>query len=328
MVSIKDIAKKCGVSTATVSKALNNQADIGKATKIKIRRVAEELGYTANTSARALRTNRTYNIGVLFVDSGPGLAHEYFSNVLESFKSEVEDNGYDITFINDLIAGKKVSFKKHCEYRNFDGVAIISANFESKEIIEVANSDIPIVTIDYIYDKCTSVISNNISGMSELVEYAIKMGHKKIAYVHGENTSVTSDRLTGFYATMRKYKLDVPDEYMKQSLYHNPALTDEKVRELLKLKNPPTCIMLPDDYSSIIASQTIKDSKMNISYMGYDGIEIAKIMNMTTYEQNKISLGKAAARKLIEKIENPNSEVEHIMVSGKVVEGSTVKKIK
>lgn len=86
--------------------------------------------------------------------------------------------------------------------------------------------------------------------------------------------------------------------------------------------------MLPDDYSSIIASQTIKDSKMNISYMGYDGIEIAKIMNMTTYEQNKISLGKAAARKLIEKIENPNSEVEHIMVSGKVVEGSTVKKIK
>ena len=328
MVSIKDIAKKCGVSTATVSKALNNQADIGKATKIKIRRMAEELGYTANTSARALRTNRTYNIGVLFVDSGPGLAHEYFSNVLESFKSEVEDNGYDITFINDLIAGKKVSFKKHCEYRNFDGVAIISANFESKEIIEVANSDIPIVTIDYIYDKCTSVISNNISGMSELVEYAIKMGHKKIAYVHGENTSVTSDRLTGFYATMRKYKLDVPDEYMKQSLYHNPALTDEKVRELLKLKNPPTCIMLPDDYSSIIASQTIKDSKMNISYMEYDGIEIAKIMNMTTYEQNKISLGKAAARKLIEKIENPNSEVEHIMVSGKVVEGSTVKKIK
>lgn len=86
--------------------------------------------------------------------------------------------------------------------------------------------------------------------------------------------------------------------------------------------------MLPDDYSSIIASQTIKDSKMNISYMGYDGIEIAKIMNMTTYEQNKISLGKAAARKLIEKIENPNSEVEHIMVSRKVVEGSTVKKIK
>ena len=328
MVSIKDIAKKCGVSVATVSKALNNQTDIGKATKAKIIKVAEEMGYTVNLSARALRTNRTYNIGILFADSGPGLAHEYFSNVLENFKSEVEDNGYDITFINDVIAGKKVSYKKHCEYRKFDGVVIISADFESKEIKELANSNLPVVTIDHVYDSCTSVISNNVIGMSELVEYAIKMGHRKIAYVHGEDTSVTSSRLTGFYATMRKYKLDVPDEYIKRSKYHNPSLTDKCVRELLNLKNPPTCIILPDDYSSIIASQTIKDSKKNISYIGYDGIEIARIMNITTYEQNKILLGKTAARKLLECIDNPNNEKEHILVNGRVIEGNTVKKIK
>ena len=327
MVSIKDIAKKCGVSVATVSKALNNQSDIASATKTKILKMAEDMDYMANLSARALRTNRTYNIGILFTNKVQGLAHEYFSSVLESFKSEAEDHGYDITFINDVIAGKKVTYKKHCEYRNFDGVAIILADFECKETKELASSEIPVVTIDHVYDNCTSVISNNISGMSELVEYAIKMGHKKIAYIHGEDTAVTNDRLTGFYATMRKYKLDVRDEYIKESMYHEPVMTNQKVKELLNLKNPPTCIILPDDYSSIIMAQTIKDSKKNISYIGYDGIEISKVMNITTYEQNKAALGKAAARKLIERIENPNCEVEHIIVKGRVVEGNTVKKI-
>lgn len=94
MVSMKDIAIACGVSVATVSKALNDHGDIGKETKEKIRRIAKEMGYLPNAMARALKTNRTYNIGVLFVDeaqSGP--THDYFSQVLDSFKRAVEAKG-------------------------------------------------------------------------------------------------------------------------------------------------------------------------------------------------------------------------------------------
>ena len=92
MVSMKEIARSCGVSVATVSKALSDKADISKATRDKVRKVAEEMGYTLNASARALKTNRTYNIGVLFVDSmAAGLAHEYFSEILESFKKAAEE---------------------------------------------------------------------------------------------------------------------------------------------------------------------------------------------------------------------------------------------
>ena len=68
MVSMKDISVKCGVSVATVSKALNDHKDIGEATKAKIQQAAKELGYFPNSSARALKTNRTYSLGVLFVD--------------------------------------------------------------------------------------------------------------------------------------------------------------------------------------------------------------------------------------------------------------------
>ena len=85
MVSMKDIAQRCGVSVATVSKALNDQPDIGPETRARIRQTAEEMGYVTNSAARALKANRTYNIGILFVDDmNSGLTHEYFSSVLEN----------------------------------------------------------------------------------------------------------------------------------------------------------------------------------------------------------------------------------------------------
>lgn len=79
MVSLKTIAEKCGVSTATVSKALNDQKDISEETKSRIRTVAEQLGYFPNAAARSLKTNHSYNLGVLFEEeAGSGLQHEYF----------------------------------------------------------------------------------------------------------------------------------------------------------------------------------------------------------------------------------------------------------
>lgn len=327
MVSIRDIARKCGVSVGTVSKALNDATDISESTKNKIKKVAEEMGYIANVSARALRTNRTNNIGILLTNCNQIFAHEFFSNVLECFKKEVEKNNYEITFINDNNITSNFSYKNHCEYRGFDGVAIISANFQDNNIAELANSDIPVVTLDHVFENCSAVISDNTGGMSELVEYAIKMGHRKIAYIHGGESWVTRDRLTGFFATMRKYKLNIPDEYLIEAEYRNPSLTEIKTRELLQLDDPPTCILFPDDYSMITAIQTIKDYNKDISYMGFDGINISEVMGITTYEQDREALGTIAAKKLIECIEYPNSMNEHVIISGKVKIRDSVKKI-
>ena len=103
MVSMKDSALRCGVSVATVSKALNGQPDIGEGTRAKIEKTAKEMGYMTNAAARALKTKRAYNLGILFADERrSGLSHEYFSSMLESFKVEAEAHGYDITFINKV----------------------------------------------------------------------------------------------------------------------------------------------------------------------------------------------------------------------------------
>ena len=96
MASLKDIAAACNVSVATVSKALNDQHDVSQRTKDMIRSKARELGYFPNSAAKALKTNRSYNIGVLFVDEAQsGLTHDYFSNVLDSFKRTIEKDDYD-----------------------------------------------------------------------------------------------------------------------------------------------------------------------------------------------------------------------------------------
>lgn len=99
MVSMKDIAKQCNVSVASVSKALNGYSDISEETRQLILKAASEMGYLPNSSARALKTRRSYNLGVLFVDEAmSGLTHDYFNHVLESFKRTAESRGYDITF--------------------------------------------------------------------------------------------------------------------------------------------------------------------------------------------------------------------------------------
>ena len=108
MVSMKDIAKKCNVSVASVSKALNGYPDIGEETKNMIIKTAAELGYLPNSSARVLKTKRSYNLGVLFVDEAlSGLTHDYFNHVLESFKKTAEDKGYDITFTSGMFPDRR-----------------------------------------------------------------------------------------------------------------------------------------------------------------------------------------------------------------------------
>ena len=334
MVSMKDIAERCNVSVATVSKALNNQSDISEETRKRICQIASDMGYYPNSAARALKTNRSYNIGVLLKDKArSGLTHEYFSAVLEGVKVEAESCGYDITFINTH--NESMTYFEHCRYRNFDGVAVACADFDDPEVKELVDSRIPCVTIDYVFNNCTSVVSDNIRGMRELVLYAYKMGHRRIAYIHGEDGSeVTKERLASFYRTLDELDVDVPDEYIKSSEYLNAVLAEKYTYELLDCKNPPTCIFYPDDlsYSGGVNAVRSKDMKIpdDISMIGYDGIKLSQMLSpkLTTLKQGTGEIGKLAAKELIDCINNPKTAiVKRLVVGGELIEGETVRRI-
>ena len=95
-VTIKDVARNCGLSISTVSKVFNGYPDISEATRRQVTDAAKDIGYKPNALARALKTNRSYNLGVLCVDENTsGLLHPFFAAVLNAFKAEVESRGYD-----------------------------------------------------------------------------------------------------------------------------------------------------------------------------------------------------------------------------------------
>lgn len=261
MVSMKDIANACNVSVATVSKALNDHRDIGEDTKERIRAMAKQMGYFPNSAAKALKTNRTYNIGVLFADEAQsGLTHDFFSYVLDSFKRTAEEHNYDLTFINCAKSRKtKLSYLEHARYRGFDGVVIACIDFNDPQVVELVNSNLPVVTIDHIFNNRIGIISDNVTGMKDLVTYIYQKGHRKIAYIHGEDSAVTQARLSSFYKTAKELGLQVPDSYIKEAAYRNTEETAQKTFELLDLSDPPTCIIYPDDFASFGGINAVRE---------------------------------------------------------------------
>lgn len=336
MVSMKDISAVCGVSIATVSKALNNHKDIGEETKEHIRQVAKEMGYSPNAAAKILKTNRTYSLGVLFVDDGQsGLTHDYFAHVLDSFKRTAEERGYDITFINSCkTRSQRMSYLEHSRYRRFDGVVIACVDFEDPEVEELVRSNIPVVTIDHLFNNRSTILSDNVKGISDLVHYIYEMGHRKIAYIHGADSAVTQSRLSSFYRTCEELGIDIPAEYVREAPYRNTKGTYTETIKLLDLKNPPTCILYPDDFSCFGGINAIHERGLRIpddvSVAGYDGIRIARHYRpqLTTIIQDTKRLGQEAAMKLIDLIENPKTTLtEQIVVTGEVFCGESVAKI-
>lgn len=329
---MKDIARKCGVSVATVSKALSGQQDIGRETCEKIRQAADEMGYMTNASARALKTNRSYNIGVLFVDPmHSGLAHEYFSAVLDSIRLESERGGYDITFINGSVGRRQTSYLQHCLYRGVDGVVIASADFSDPMVLELVQSRLPVVTIDHVFNGRVAVMSDNVSGMDALVRYAAGKGHRRLAFIHGEKTTVTNGRLTGFFRACEALDIPVPDDYVLQGAFHDVQRCYEATKQLLALPERPSCIFFPDDFSYIGGFNAITEAGMripdDISAVGYDGIHLASVISpaLTTWKQNTDGLGREAAGRLIELIEHPRTAlIDRYYVSGQLLTGASV----
>ena len=334
MVSMKDISAACGVSVATVSKALNDHRDIGEKTKERIRQTAKEMGYFPNSAAQALKTNRTYNIGVLFVDEArSGLTHDYFSYVLDSFKRTAEEYGYDITFINCSKSDRnRMSYLEHAKHRGVDGVVVACIDFHDPEITELARSDIPVVTIDYIFNNRIAVVSDNVNGMNQLLTYVYDKGHRRIAYIHGADSAVTQSRLTSFYKTAKDLGLEIPEEYILEAAYRNTKETFKRTLELLDLPQPPTCILYPDDFASYGGMNAIQARGLripeDISVVGYDGIPAARHIEpkLTTLKQDTERIGYEAAEHLISLIEEPKSTpIQVIMIGGRVLEGHSVK---
>lgn len=336
MVTLKDIARECGVSFSTVSKALKGSSEISEETIKTIQAKAKKMGYLPNLAARTLRTNRTYDIGVIFEDkTGAGFQHEYFATIISGIQKVAQEKGYEMTFLG-ASSQKDYDYYQHVMSRNYDGVAILSCNFNSLGIKNLVQSSIPTVTLDYVYDENhTAIMSDSSKGISELVEQVISLGHKKIAMIHGEDTLVTQQRKKAFEETCAAHGIKIPKEYYAEGLYHDPFTSTEATNYLLSLPEPPTCIFYPDDYSAlggirVLAAKNLRPGK-EISIVGYDGIKLTSMLvpPITTYEQSGEEIGRKIAENLILNIEDSaNYKPAKIVVTGRLLKGGTVADLK
>lgn len=332
MVTLKDVADACGLSRSTVSKALNGYDDISQSTILLVRRKAEELGYLPNVAARSLKTNQTYNIGILFSDElGSGFKHEYFTSLLDSFQKEVESAGYHITFISQVLGESKMTYLEQCRYRNFDGVLIACADYSDAQVTALVRGDFPIVTIDHVFQECTSVNSDNTGGMQAMMEQVIAKGHRKIAYIHGDMTAVTVQRLASFHRACLGSGISQRDEWVIPSRYRDADACYTITKELLAGKERPTCILYPDDFALMGGLRALRELHIriphDISIVGYDGSFLTELISpkITTVRQDTDTIGRTAAKKLIAAIKNPKLWIpEQIVVPSSVQEGESL----
>jgi len=277
----------------------------------------------------------TRDIGVLFSDDfRSGLTHPFFSQVLEGLKVGLEARGYDLTFIDRGLGQEKPDYVNHCRYRNLDGVVIACVDFTQPSVLDLVRSDIPLVTIDHVFDQCATISSDNSKGMRTLAEYIVGQGHRRIAYIHGRPSSVTNARLASFFRVMEENHIEVPDEYIRECPYLDAGKAEEVAAELFQLRERPTCILFPDDHSCIGGLNAARAAGLrvpeDISMAGYDGVPIARIISpkITTYEQSMREMGLTAAEKIIELIERPRTALrDNTVIEGKLFPGETVLKI-
>ena len=333
MVTIRELSARCGLSISAVSKALNNYPDISARTREHVLRTAGEMGYVPNVMARALKTNRSFNIGVLLDDEDHhGLLHHFFVQVLESFRTGVEGQGYDLTLMNHNVGSKQISYLEHYRYRNLDGVFIACMDFEDPELLELASSDIPLVTIDHPYKDRAVVFSDNLNGIITAVRFAAQAGHSKIAYINGAPSDVTARRVQGYRTAMEELGLPVPAGYLVQSRYRDIALTHKLTADLLRRSDPPTCILMPDDYAALGGMAAIREAGLlvprDVSLIGYDGMEILKYWEprLATVKQDTQSLGRYAAELLLEQIEKRSHahEDKQVTIPAAFIQGKSV----
>lgn len=327
MVRLKDIAEVCGVSVATVSRALNGLTSESKERTAFICQTARDMGYYPNAAARTLKTSRSSNLGILYEDR---MNHEYFSSLFDELRSEADRNGYDLTFLGRG-SHTESNYYEHARQRSLDGVIVVQADYDAAGIIRLATSSIPTVIIDHTYDGCDCVTSDNRTSMEQIVRHVHSLGHRRIAFIQGEKGVVSRERLSGFYKICAELGIRVPVDYVREGHFHDPADCAAIIRKLMKLDDAPTCVLCPDDYSCLgalwlLEAQGIRVPQ-DISLVGYDGIRMSQMMQprLTTYRQDTAQIAREVFSLMIDAVEHPDTHVpKQITVSGMLMEGDTV----
>ncbi|UCE20256.1 MAG: LacI family DNA-binding transcriptional regulator [Gemmatimonadota bacterium] len=308
-VTIYDVAKRAGVGIGTVSRAINNSGSIAPRTKEKVLAVVKELGYRPHASARGLARRRTNTIGVVV----PFFTGYFFVELLRGIQGEVSKFQYDLILYNvDETNKKEMILRKVLQERKVDGMLLISLEMTNNEVWELRRSRLPIVLVDSYHPDLDSVTVENRRGAYVATQHLIRQGHSRIGMIDGHlKSSPARVRLEGYKNALRDHDIGFRREYLVISDYvtgedgFNRKAGYQAMKQLLHLgSNRPTAVFVSSDIQAIGAMKAIEEDGLNVpndmAIVGFDDIELAQYIGLTTMRQPMFEMGKLAVDRLVE----------------------------
>lgn len=317
-VSIKDIAKAANVSHSTVSRALSDSPLVKDETKVLIKKIADEMGYSPHALARSLVTRRTQTVGVVVTT----IADPFVSEIVRGLEETSQNHGYTMILCNSNAEPRReLAAVKALREKRVDGIIITASRIGDLYMPLLEDFDVPIVLINsqqtgkYVY----SIGTDDHKGAAIATEHLLSLGHTRIGYIASpNNVSSSLARLEGYRAALKSRGVPY-DPALTADGDGRPAAGAVAAAQLTALAQPPTALFCYNDLTAIGAIRALKDRGLNVpadvSVVGYDDIPLAEYLNppLTTVQQRKYDMGCMAMEMLLSLL-NGAQDVQDISI--------------
>jgi len=316
--SLDDVARRAGVSTATVSRALRGLPRVSEKTRARIVAAADELGYVISPSASRLATGRTHTVGVVV----PYVNRWFFGQVIVGVEQELRQQGYDLLLYNlGDAAGRERFFQEMPLRRRVDAVLVLSLPLADPEVARLRALRIPVGLLGASVEHFSCVRIDDVAAASTAVRHLVNLGHRDIALISGGND--TPMHFTTPIDRRRAY-LDV---LASAGIEHDPALEavgdftvasgERAMSELLGRSRRATAVFALSDEMAFGAMRTLRMAGLrvpeDISVVGFDNHDMADLLDLTTVAQPVVEQGTAIARLLLERLAGRDGHASQVL---------------
>lgn len=295
-VTIRDVAERAGVGVGTVSRVLNDHPSVRESTRQRVLQAIEELHYTPNPLARRLSLGKTLTIAVIV----PFFTRPSFVERLRGIEYVLADSEYDLILFNvETTARRDEYFHTVPRRERIDGLLIISLSPRDVEVAHFLQTGVPTVLVDARHPQLSRVVIDDVNGGYMATQHLISLGHRRIGYVSDRlenpfNFVSSRDRYEGYRQALAEADIPFQPPYHRQGP-HGREEARTMALELLQLPDPPTAIFAASDTQAIGVLEACRDLGLrvpeDISVIGYDDIEVAEYLALTTIRQPLFASG-------------------------------------
>ncbi|TCO79362.1 LacI family DNA-binding transcriptional regulator [Marinisporobacter balticus] len=333
-ITIKDVAKKAGVSISTVSRVINSSKPVSSEIRQKVLKIIEDTGYQPNPIARSLVMKKSQLIGVVV----PDISNFFIGEILNGIEEIGKMYGYDILLCNTYgQLEQELRYLNLLQAKQVEGIVFMTWKLQDQLVEYIEKIDTPVVLINRNTSKLLipSVSIDNFQAAYEMTKYIFDNGHKKIALIRNslDQDAFGFDQFRGYQKALEENGLEIDDNLVR---YGNFKLENsyEIVKEFIQKDILPTAIFATSDVMAIGAINCLLDNGYevpgDVSVVGFNDIKLASIYrpNLTTIHQPIYDIGAVSIRIIVKMINKEELDSNVVILPHELVERDSSKKIK